>query len=99
MLRLSVSFHFHTPFFSIPVYTLRNFNLDVPEDNGSFLIMKKNNKSHAPFNNVIVNSSDLLTILKYPKMYEVKRYLETDKSNWKRQYCIFSINSGKYVAN
>lgn len=63
-----VTFHLHTPFFSISKYTLPNFNLDMPKDNGRFRITEK--KSQAPIKNVILHNSVLLTVLKYPNIYE-----------------------------
>ena len=65
------------PFFSIPIYTRRRFNLGLPEGNCYFLLIKKQTKKNTfQLKKGILYNAALLTVLECLNIYEERRYLK-----------------------
>ena len=101
-------FEYNKPFFSIPVYTLRSFNLGLPEGNCYFLLIKKQKKTRS-------NSWEFFTMQLYLPCWNISIYLrggdvwkikeikkklpKKPKKYPENQHCIFSIDFGKCLTN
>ena len=99
-------FEYDKPFFSIPIYTLRSFNLGLPEGNCCFLLIKKQNKKKTRFSlkrefctmQLYLpgwNTSIYLRRGDTWKIKEIKKKLQKKKATENNQHCIFSIDFGK----